>query len=790
MSVTWQKVWRDLWGNKLRTLLVVLATAVGVFALGLVFGLSGVMRDRMTASHRASHPPHLNFYTSRFEQDTIDGALHEPGVVEAEGEVWSSFRWRLEGEKDRREGWVIGRRDLETQRMYPVELLAGEWPDDRTLAVERMSGEYFDLPVGTTILVEIGQRERRLTVTGIIRHPYVPPPQIGMGKATFVATPEMVSWLSNEPEGFTTLNVRLESFSQEGAEEAAERIKDRLENSDVGVGFWEVVDPEVHWAQEMMDAIFVILGVLGALSLALSGFMVINVMNATIVQQVWQIGVMKVVGATVGAVVRVYLVTATVYGLLSLLLAVPLGAVAAHFMAIWLLDLFNIILNDFQVMSTAILLQVAMGLAVPLLAALVPVIGGARISAHRAISTHGLGGGFGRGLLDRVLGHVRRLPRPLTLSLRNTFRRKARVLLTLLTLVLGGVMFIMVLSVAASFRNTLDVLLSDFGFDVSISFDRPYHISRLLEVTESVPGVARVEVWDRQGAQLALPNGEDLDVGLWGVPSGSGMFNPRIVDGRALLPEDGRAILLNSKIAADEGFEVGDEIELTVGGQESTWMVVGLILNINNNYQDNFVPFDALARETASVNQGALVMVTSEQSGDGAQEALIDDLYEVYKERHLAATYFESADDVRQQNLGSFDVVTNLMLVMAILAAAVGSVGLMSTMSINVVERGREIGVMRSIGATSSAIAGIFVFEGVLIGVLSWLIAAPISYPGARAFSQTVGIALMEIPLDFSYSVSGVAIWLMAVVVLSALASLYPALRATQVSVRESLAYE
>jgi putative ABC transport system permease protein len=169
-------------------------------------------------------------------------------------------------------------------------------------------------------------------------------------------------------------------------------------------------------------------------------------------------------------------------------------------------------------------------LIVPLLAALVPVVGGARVSAHKAISTYGLGGGFGRGLLDRLLGHVRHLPRPLALSMRNTFRRKARVTLTLLSLTLGGVMFILVMSVSDSFSNTLDVLLSDFGFDVLVVFDRTYRMERLVKATESVPGVTYVEVWDVRGATLELDNGEEIQGQLWGVPDNSKMFNPRIID--------------------------------------------------------------------------------------------------------------------------------------------------------------------------------------------------------------------------------------------------------------------
>jgi putative ABC transport system permease protein len=766
---------------------------VGVFALGLVFGLSDVMRTRMTESHRAGVPAHVTLGTSTFDQDVVDTVLDVPGVADAEGETWASVRWKSEGETEWRDGIMIARADYEAQRMNLLDLLDGAWPAhsgiERALAAERMTSRHYNVPLGTTILVEFGRSERRLPIEGIVRYSDAYPPQL-VDVATFFATPETVAWLTDEEEGYNRLNVRLESFSEEAANEVGERIQDRLRRMGLGVGGYGVTDPEVHGAQETIDSVLLILTVLGGLSLGLSGFLVVNMMNATVAQQVWQIGVMKVVGATGGRVMRVYLAVAVIYSLLSLLLAVPPGAVAAHLLASVLLSIFNVPVGPFRLMPAAFGIQVAVGLVVPLLAALVPVFGGARISPHQAISNYGLGAGFGSNWLDRLIGRIRRLPRPLALSLRNTVRRKARVALTLITLILGGVMFIVVMSVSASMNNTLEVVLDDFGFDVLVVFDRLYRVVRLVEVADDVPGVTSAEVWDQRGAQLSLTGDEEREVFLWGVPPDSKMFSPRILSGRGLLPGDGRAILLNSKIAADEGFQVGDEIELTISERESTWTVVGLILNVNNLQRDNFVPFGALARTTGTVNRGGVVMVMSGEHDSMAQQGLVRDLREAYTGRGMEPAGLQSADEVRQQNQAVFNAITYLMLAMAVLAAIVGSVGLMSTMSINVVERGREIGVMRAVGARSSAILGIFVVEGVMVGVLSWLFAVPLSYPGALLFNNLVGSTLFQMPLDFDYSASGMVGWLAIVIVLSALASLWPALRATQVSVREALAYE
>ena len=137
-----------------------------------------------------------------------------------------------------------------------------------------------------------------------------------------------------------------------------------------------------------------------------------------------------------------------------------------------------------------------------------------------------------------------------------------------------------------------------------------------------------------------------------------------------------------------------------------------------------------------------------------------------------------------------FNILIYLLLSMALLAAAVGSFGLMGSLSINVAERRREIGVMRATGAQGRAVIGIFVVEGMMTGALSWLFAALLSYPVGKAFVNALGSALQQPMGSYRYSFGGGAGWLAIVLALSALSSLWPARQATKVSVREALAYE
>ena len=111
-------------------------------------------------------------------------------------------------------------------------------------------------------------------------------------------------------------------------------------------------------------------------------------------------------------------------------------------------------------------------------------------------------------------------------------------------------------------------------------------------------------------------------------------------------------------------------------------------------------------------------------------------------------------------------------------------------MSINVLERTREIGVMRAIGASNGAIRGIVMTEGVFIGLLSGLIAAVIAYPLAKLLCDLVGVAIFQLPLTFTFSINGTIMWLVIVAILSAIASFLPAFNASRLTVREVLAYE
>ena len=791
MNVVYRKVARDIWRNKARTLMVVLSTAVGIFALGLVMTLSELMTSRMTGEWEASQPAHVVLYTDSFSEGTVDALARTRSVADIEPSINATIQWKRPGETEWRNAFVEARQDYERQRQNLVTLVSGQWPraEHNAILVERQSSIFFDIPLGSVIVIKTARIKREVKVIGVARSLTVFPPQFG-GDASFFVTPQMSRDLLGI-DGYNQLNIRQPAFDKDQAQSLGNELKRKLERFGISVGTPQINDPKRHFIQDSIDPLLLIMGVMGALSLLISAFLIVNTINAVLAQQIAQIGVMKAVGATTGNVVRIYLVMTLTYGLCAVVLAVPLAAVAATALGKSLLALLNIELNGTQLVPQAILVQVILGLIVPMLAALWPVLTGARISVQRAIASYGLGADFGRSLLDKLIARVRRVPRPFALSLRNTFRRKGRVVLTQATLIAAGAMFMTVMSLGNTFNYTIDRVFAAYDFDVWIVLDNIERFERVEAIAASVPGVVGSEVMVTTNGTLEMEGERKRQVTFWGMLPNSTMFRPTLTAGRWLQPDDQNRMVLNQRVAQDEGLQIGDSLVANLGeGKEATWEIVGLVVDINNQGNSAYVPRESLSRQLRQLNRGGSAWIKTGRH-DGAYQAEVEkQLRAAFEANSINLTFSLTATRNIEMNHSQFNLMTNLLLTMAVLAGLVGSLGLMGTMSINVIERSKEIGVMRAIGASSSAIIGIFIVEGVILGMTSVLVAVPLSYPGSRLISDALGNMLFKMPMFFQYSINGVLLWSIVLLLLAALASLWPASRAARLSVRETLAYE
>ena len=575
-------------------------------------------------------------------------------------------------------------------------------------------------------------------------------------------------------------------------EQVAGQIRNKIENSGRAVFFTLVFKPGKHWADDTMQAMLLLLGVLGALSLLLSGFLVTNTITSLLTQQVRQVGIMKAVGAQANQIVGMYLTTVVVFGALALFVAVPLGVVGARALSAFTAQLLNFEIGGYSLPSRVLALEVAAGLLVPVVAALYPVIGGTRITVRQAISSYGLGGGGpGRGRIDRLVERVQGLSRPVLLSLRNTFRRKGRLALTLATLTLAGAIFIGILSVQRSLLGMLDSLFRYWNYDVQVEFNRSYRIEQLQREAMRVPGVVKAETWGFRTSRRIRANGTESEgIFVISLPAATKMLEPILLRGRWLLPDDENAVVVNTDLTKNEpDVKVGDDIVLKIGTRETTWRVVGVVQGVLAG-PFAYANYPYASRVIRTYGRADRVQVVTDRH-DGTYTAQVARSLEAhFRQLGLRMNSNTTTVDLRAQAAAQFNVIIVFLLIMAVLLAVVGGLGLMGTMSINVLERTREIGVMRAVGASDLAVLKIVLVEGVLIGVLSWLLGTVLAFPLGMGLSNAVGTAFLNAPPTFRFSFSGVALWFALVIILAAVASFLPAWNASRLTVRDVLAYE
>jgi putative ABC transport system permease protein len=435
------------------------------------------------------------------------------------------------------------------------------------------------------------------------------------------------------------------------------------------------------------------------------------------------------------------------------------------------------------------LLEVAISLLVPVVASLVPVINGVRVTTREALSDYQARVG-GPDRLTRFLTRLKGLPRPVLLSLRNTFRNRRRLALTMGTMTLAGVLFITV-------ANTRDALMSEtalelemWRFEVELNLSEPYPVREITSVARRVPGVAWAEGRAYAAAQRVLPDGSrEATFFLIGLPPETEQVIPNIIAGRWLRPDDRNAIVLNTEITrVASDLNVGDDIVIEYNGQKYGYNVVGIASMFVDRMA--YAPIKYMAPAYGDRGTVTAIDVDTEPRDSATQNRVGRELEKYLKDRGVGVGYWMTNDMIVSSSSGQIDFLVYFLLGMAAMSALIGGLGLSSALGINVMERTREIGVMRSVGATGAVIGFIVIVEGMFIGLVSWLLAIPLSLPTAMAFNTMLGNTIFNRPLSMVFTWTGPLIWLVAVIIISVVASVLPARRASGMSVRETLAYE
>lgn len=809
MKPRWRKVLHDLLDNKGRTLLVVLSIAVGVFSIGVIAGAYQIISNDMSASYAMNQPANIEMRMTNFDDAILSSVQNNRHVADAEARRVFNMRVRVPGT----EKWTTldmvafdSFSDNTINLLAPIEGRTA--PAKREVLLEKGALQHLDVGVGGVLEFQLPDGSTKsLPVVGIVQ-------DTAAGAGDFLASPfgyittDTLQYLG-QPKLYNRMLVRVAGDGDDPhyIREVGAELKDKIEKSGGVVIRSRYAETHRHPLANTVNAILGILLALGVLIVFLSSSLISNTLSALLNQHLRHIGVMKLVGGQRRQVFLMYFALIMAFGILALLIAIPFGGIGAYQLASFIASQLDFNLLGYRILPLPLFIQIAVGLLVPLVAGLAPVINGSRITVLRALSgdlaedeVQFKDGEMRLSWFDWAQVKVTRLlaargihiPRPFIISLRNTFRRKSRLALTLFTLTMGGAIFIAVFNVRVTLHDYIGQIGKYFRADVTLDFDQAYRLQEVERVVMSVDGITQVEGWQFASGEL-LDGAENVveNITLLAPPAGSSLVQPILVDGRWIRPDDVRKMAVSEGLRKSfPGLQAGDFVNLRINGRDEVWQVIGLFKFVDQEGLIGYAPFEYISVMNKQANRSFSYRVVTERHDRAYQDAKAEELDKYLRDKGFKVRVAQAGSASLDVAVESLDILVTFLLIMAILTAIVGSMGLTGTMGMNVLERTREIGITRAIGADDRAVIRTVIAEGVVIGLISFALAIVLSIPFTYGLSYIVSLAVFQTPIAVVFTYLGYAIWLGLVLVLSAVASVLPARNAARLTIREVLAYE
>ena len=795
LSPRWLKVLHDLKGNLSRTLLSVASIAVGVIAFGgMLIGRNAVVTN-LDAAYHSSVPADIMIDMAPFDHELLRWVMNQPGVRQVDSlSIVNGVVELADGTEQ--DITIFGRDNYSSIALNRLKPVTGAYPPPHGgFSMERMSARNAVLQTGEQVSIRL-QTDKTyvLRYTGSLYD--VNAQSVG---------PSATRWnLYVDERTLSDLDVaarptRLMIQMAPGSDSAqkyalAEQLSDALGKRGLTVRAITVNDRGEHWAAATAGGIIFILVLVGAVALLMSGFLIVNVVNGLLLSQKKIIAIMKIVGGDRWQIAGVYLVMMTCLGMLALVVALPTSIVLGNIVAGFIAGIINFDLVVSGFTPTIALLEVSVALLVPIAFAYGPIHSALRVTAAEAISD--VAPRQKASLTERLLARLENLPRVVTLAVRSMFRNQMRLFVTMATLVVAGGVFIAVLNLRIAMPQTITKMVGVNTADVTLILGRP--IGRIAAINRAVQtsGVAYAEGWMATSATVVRVEGDGSTVQMNAGPADSRFVQPPMDSGHWLSPysaETRDEIVLSIGLLENEpGLELGDAIVLRRAGVEHTFRIVGFLRRIGGPESSVFPAyghFETVGRLAGGVGTVTSVRVRAASMDAAFIEQMSTALRSSFEDVGISVVNLQNRATTLDDALSSFDVIITLMIGVAALIALVGGLGLAGTMSLSVMERTREIGVMRAVGAETPDLRTMFIVEGLFIGLLSALISFVLSIPLTDLIGRALGSAVRLGTIEVLVNQTGYGLWLLIVSVVSVVASIAPARRAGKISIREALAY-
>ena len=549
MTTPWKKAIRDFWQERARTVLVVLAIALGISAFAAVLSSYAILTRELDQGYLATNPASAVLRVDSIDNDLVKAILQNPEVSDAEPRRTISGQMKA-GPAQWRNLVLFVVEDYGNIRVSKLVPERGAWPPATgEMLIERDAFQVAKASIGDAVTVKTANGvEQPLVISGRVH-------DVGQAQARmenivygYINLATLVQ-LGEEPR-LDQLNILVAQnrFDEDHIRRVAGDVERLIKSRGHEVRRAPKPRPGKHPHSDLTGILLLAMSSFGLFVLGLSGIIVINLLTAMMASQVRQIGVMKAIGGTRGQIARIYFGQALFLGIAAVIVSIPLGIIGSRALCRYMAMFLNFDINSFAVPVWVYLLVALVGIVAPLIAAAYPVWRGTATPVRVALSDFGLSqASFGASAFDRALARIGGTASLVAFAIRNSFRRRARVALTLLTLTAGGLFFLSALNIRASMVNTLDRMFAARKSDLSIGFARLYEMETIQKAVDKTPGVKHSEGWLQAEGTVG-----DRRFNVIGLPPDTQLLDFDIIEGRKLAPQDTDGIVINNALAGSD----------------------------------------------------------------------------------------------------------------------------------------------------------------------------------------------------------------------------------------------
>jgi len=789
MNMRWRKAAGDLRLYRLQIGLIAMVLMLGTAGVVAALNAHAILQREIAASFLQAASPDIALWFDRVEGRAPEIVAAQEGVaaIESRRTVFTRIAAR-DG------SWLPVRltvvADFSAQKTAVIHLHDGSWPPGPgSILIEQSAASMIDAGGPMRLRTPAGDIVS-LPLAGFVHDTAVAPSTQERMLYAFVspATAALLGQNTNPDQ----LLVKMEHRGSAGAaHEFGNELLETLARKGVPALRMDVL-PAEHPHASLMNAMLRVLEVLSGIAFACSAALAGYMVSAWMRREVRQVGILKTLGARWHQIALQYLALAGPAVIAAVAIALPLGSWLGRALVRYYAVELNIDVADWQVPQELLVREMTMAIGIPLLAMIVPILRAARMSARSAIQDAGITPLSGAGRLAsrmiRFPGRVR-----WSFALRNSWRRPWRLMLMLLGLSAGGALLLLTHSNYESLVGVIDTSLQHQGHDIEILLPRPLPAAQLEAIAKRVPDVAIAEAWRRAGVNLALPaasgdtlsTGESRRITLGAYPSGSQLFRLPVVQGRAPAAGANNEVMITRALQdLYPALQAGRSVDILFRGRRTTAAISGVVEEIAA--PAIYARFETFETITALGDQSSSIRIKA--AGD--QIALLASaLDQAFLEQRLPPAQLITRLMVRDALEEHFRVVGDVIRMVALAAALVGAIILAATSGLNVLERSREIGILRAVGATPRRIAALFIAEGGAITLAGFLLSIAISIPMTLAMLGAAENKLLHVAVPMRFSWLGLSIMSSGalVVMLAVLCAIAWSLRK---SVRDSLVYE